>query len=206
MFAKFIPGVATLAAALAGTVGIRYSKFLLFDAIGAILWVGVAVGAGYMSRAVIGDVLQWIPAVGKWILVAAAGVLAAYILCKWWQRRSFMKKIQMERISVDRLRQMMQEKAPAILDVRPEVIQSMTSRIPGARLISLDRIAEGIADLTPSDEIVVYCSCPNEATAATLTRELWERGFRNARPLQGGIDAWTRAGFPVEPGLSSPAQ
>jgi membrane protein DedA with SNARE-associated domain/rhodanese-related sulfurtransferase len=204
LVAKFVPGIAALAAALAGIVGIRYLKFFLFDVAGALLWVIVAIGVGYMSRSAIGDFLQWIEAFGKWVFIVLGVLLAVYLLYKWRERRRFEGQIEMERISVDRLQQMMSgAKKPTILDVRPVVLQSALNRIPGARLIHADRIPEGIAGLNPSDEIVVYCSCPNEATAAIVTRELWRRGFRNVRPLKGGIDAWMRAGFPVESAQNS---
>jgi 3-mercaptopyruvate sulfurtransferase SseA len=46
---------------------------------------------------------------------------------------------------------------------------------------------------------VVYCVCPNEATAKHIVRQLLAKGFRNVRPLKGGLDAWEKKGFPVEP-------
>jgi 3-mercaptopyruvate sulfurtransferase SseA len=47
-------------------------------------------------------------------------------------------------------------------------------------------------------EVVVYCVCPNEATAKQIVRQLKAKGFRNVRPLKGGLDAWEKKGFPVE--------
>ena len=41
-------------------------------------------------------------------------------------------------------------------------------------------------------EVVVYCACPNEATAAKVALQLRAQGFRRVRPLGGGIDAWSR--------------
>jgi rhodanese-related sulfurtransferase len=44
----------------------------------------------------------------------------------------------------------------------------------------------------------VYCACPNDASAAQVARRLMAAGFRNVRPLHGGIDAWQAAGLALE--------
>jgi rhodanese-related sulfurtransferase len=46
--------------------------------------------------------------------------------------------------------------------------------------------------------VVVYCSCLNEASAATAARHLKRAGFKKIRPLLGGIEAWSQAGRPLE--------
>eukprot|EP01042_Synura_sphagnicola_P030506 gene30507-39313_t len=43
-------------------------------------------------------------------------------------------------------------------------------------------------------EVIVYCACPNEASAAMVAKQLMRRGYRRVRPLSGGIDAWIEAG------------
>jgi len=47
-------------------------------------------------------------------------------------------------------------------------------------------------------EVVVYCACPHEATAAKVAMQLRSHGLRRVRPLVGGMDAWAMAGHPVE--------
>jgi 3-mercaptopyruvate sulfurtransferase SseA len=57
-------------------------------------------------------------------------------------------------------------------------------------------------------EVVVYCVCPNEATAKQIVKQLRAKGFKNVRPLKGGLDAWEKKGYPVEEiplGASGPA-
>jgi rhodanese-related sulfurtransferase len=41
---------------------------------------------------------------------------------------------------------------------------------------------------------VVYCACPNEASAAIAARHLKRAGFKKIRPLLGGVEAWVGAG------------
>jgi membrane protein DedA with SNARE-associated domain len=47
-------------------------------------------------------------------------------------------------------------------------------------------------------DIVLYCTCPNEASAAQVAKLLMDRGYRRVRPLQGGLDAWVAAGYRIE--------
>ena len=52
--------------------------------------------------------------------------------------------------------------------------------------------------IEPTSEVVVYCACPNEASAVKVAQALRQRGFLRVRPLTGGIDAWIEAGQEVE--------
>jgi membrane protein DedA with SNARE-associated domain/rhodanese-related sulfurtransferase len=199
LFAKFIPGFASVATAMAGAVGLRYWKFIVFDALGAALWVGVAITLGYIFREAIEDILDTLQALGGYGLVLVAIALVAYVASKWWRRRQFIRQLRMDRISVDELWGMMEKEARAtILDVRSQLTQSASGRIPGARAIEIDRIKEGIADVSTDGDVIVYCACPNEASAVKVAQALKQLGFRRVRPLQGGIDAWIAAGHEVE--------
>jgi rhodanese-related sulfurtransferase len=55
-----------------------------------------------------------------------------------------------------------------------------------------------IAELPRDREIILYCSCPNEASAAQVAKLLMNSGFHRVRPLLGGLDAWIEAGHPVD--------
>jgi membrane protein DedA with SNARE-associated domain/rhodanese-related sulfurtransferase len=199
LFAKFVPGFASVATAMAGAVGLRYWKFLLFDAIGALLWVGVAVWLGRLFREAIAEILDTLESLGKYGLLLVLVALIAYIASKWWRRRQFIRQLRMDRVSVGELREMMaKERGALILDVRSEITQAASGRIPGARPIDMDRIAAGLDGVPVESEVVVYCACPNEASAVRVAKELIRLGFRRVRPLNGGIDAWIAAGNEVE--------
>ena len=47
-------------------------------------------------------------------------------------------------------------------------------------------------------DVILFCSCPNEATAAKMALLLRSKGITRVRPLLGGIDAWHEKDFPVE--------
>ena len=106
--------------------------------------------------------------------------------------------IRMDRVTVEELRTLMDDaKVVAILDVRSPMSQEATGRIPGARTIDIE--AMGGLELVPrGDEGIVYCACPNEASAVQVAKRLRAAGFRRVRPLAGGIDAWLAAGLEVE--------
>lgn len=48
-----------------------------------------------------------------------------------------------------------------------------------------------------SRELVIDCNGPNEATSARAAKRPMAKGYRHGRPMQGGLDAWTAAGYPV---------
>ncbi len=51
-----------------------------------------------------------------------------------------------------------------------------------------------MATLDKDRHIVVYCSCPNDVTAAQVAKQFLANGFHRTRPLQGGLDAWRAHG------------
>lgn len=199
LFAKFVPGFASVATALAGALRLRYWVFVVFDAIGAGLWVGVGVGLGYLFRDAIGDVMDKLASLGKYGAMLVILAFVAWILLKWWRRRLLIRQLRMDRVSVDELRSLIDEnKASTIVDVRSPLTQAATGRIPGARTVDVRNIAKGIDGVARDDEIIVYCACPNEATAVKVAQRLRKLGFKRIRPLHGGIDAWIGAGNEVE--------
>lgn len=199
LFAKFIPGFASVATAMAGAVGLRYWKFLLFDALGALLWAGVAVALGWIFRDAISDILETLAALGRYGLALVAIALVAWVTSKWLRRQLFVRQLRMDRISADELYAMLQQNLPTtILDVRSALTQAASGRIPGAVAIDMNRIADGVTGVPVDHEVVVYCACPNEASAVKVAEKLRALGFRRVRPLHGGIDAWIAAGLGIE--------
>jgi rhodanese-related sulfurtransferase len=63
--------------------------------------------------------------------------------------------------------------------------------------VPLDDVAKHIKDLRRDRDIILYCACPSEASAARVARILMNNGFKKVRPLQGGLDAWVAAGYAV---------
>jgi membrane protein DedA with SNARE-associated domain/rhodanese-related sulfurtransferase len=198
--AKFVPGLAIVAPPLAGALRMGWLRFVGLSAIGAALWVGTFLCAGMLLKP---QLDRWLPRVADFggIAVAAIGVLlAGYITFKWWERHRFYAMLRMARISVTELYQLMEAQlAPLIVDVRSQSARALDPRrIPGALHLPLDQVSAHVRELPRDRDIVVYCTCPNEASAARVAKLLIKQGFVRVRPLHGGLDAWIAAGYAVD--------
>lgn len=83
-----------------------------------------------------------------------------------------------------------------VLDVRPRD-EYDAGHLPGARSVPLDELEGRLADLPPSQEIIVYCRGPYCVFADESVARLRARGYR-ARRLDAGLPDWRAAGLPVE--------
>jgi len=199
LFAKFVPGFAAMATALAGSLRTRVGVFLLFDTLGALLWAGVAVALGVVFQHAVNDVLDVLEQFGKWGLIAIAAAFALFIALKWWQRKRFYRELRMARMTVGELRALLdQGLAPVILDVRAPIVQTQDGRIPGAIAVDGRSLEDSLHELSAGGEVIVYCACPNEASAAVVAKQIIRQGYSRVRPLEGGFDAWVAAGYAVE--------
>jgi membrane protein DedA with SNARE-associated domain/rhodanese-related sulfurtransferase len=198
--AKFIPGLSLIAPPLAGATHMRYLRFATVSLLGSSIWVGAALLAGVLLRPQITRLLPRLAGIGGTVIVLILVLLGAYIFWKWWERRRFYAALDMARISVEELYDQMQgEAAPVVVDVRSATAQGLEARrIPGARHLPVHEVADHVGTLPRDREIVLYCTCPNEASAAQAARVLMSHGFRRVRPLRGGLDAWIAAGYAVE--------
>ena len=203
LIAKFVPGFASIASALAGTVGTPLSTFVLFDTLGALIWVGSAVFLGSLFSSTVQDLLDVLTALGKWGLLLVAFVFAIFLLRKWWQRTRTLRSLKMPRMTVQELAGMFaQGMMPTVIDVR-DATQYKRGHIPGANLWSArSRQGDTAHDfLLPQQShpngLVVYCDCPHEISAARIAKQLQRAGFTNVRPLVGGLQAWSAAGLEV---------
>ena len=191
--AKFVPGFAAVATTLAGQMLTPVARFIFYDGLGSLLWAGIAVALGAVFHETVSDLLIRLDELGHYGLFLIIGAVVLFIAHKWWQRKRFLLEIKMARITVPELYQLVADgNAPMILDVR-SAEQRARGWIPGALFVT------SVADAPPNlpAEIIVYCDCPNEASAALLARALMKRGSVRVRPLSGGFEAWREAGHDV---------
>lgn len=194
VLAKFVPGFAAIATALAGATRVRPPVFLLFAAIGGLAWAGSGLALGWVFAPLVDDVIRVLVEFGR--LGAAIVVLAlcGFATFKWRQRARFNAHLRMQRISVDALAGMIEAGgAPVIVDVRYATAQH-DGRIPGAIPVTREAWPAALDALLRDAIIVVYCACPSDAGAAIVAARLRQRGYRNVRPLAGGIEAWRASG------------
>src|SRR5436190_1125292 len=197
---KFVPGLSAVAPPLAGAMRMGWPSFIFLNGIGIALWTALPIGAGMLFSSEIERVIEALERYGLLGVELLGALLAAYIALKWWERQRFYRALRLARITVDELRGLIQGgKQPVVVDVRAPVARKSEARfIPGALLMSTEEIDERLRALPKDRDIIFYCTCPNEASAAQIAKRLIGMGYTRVRPLAGGLDAWIAAGLDVE--------
>ncbi len=100
-------------------------------------------------------------------------------------------------INIDQFKEMLDNgNDVVILDVR-EYHEYDICNIEGSVLIPLGEIADRLDELNEDDEIVVHCHQGGRSMRAT--QFLRDKGFKNVKNLEGGIDAWAEKHDPDMP-------
>ena len=201
LIAKFVPGLALLAPPVAGQNGMSYGEFLLFDGIGATAWVGALLMIGRLF----GDALKRDPSLLNWVgrfsgALLVVGILG-FIVARIIRRRIALKELAAARLEPEELkRQLDAGELVYIVDLRhPLELLPDPFTLPGALHFSPDALAARHLEIPRDRDIVLYCTCPSEATAAKVSMALQKLGIDRVRPLRGGYDEWKRLGFPLSP-------
>ena len=195
IFSKYVPGLAAVATTLAGETRIPLARFALYDGIGATLWAGGGVALGVIFHEAIDAVLDELEVLGNSALELLAIAVLTFVAIKWWQRWRFKVRIRMARISPAELADLLRMQVKvAILDVRTADRRERAGWIPGSVWVSdIERLTLGVYE-----QVVVYCDCPNDATAALVAKQLHAKGVAHVRPLAGGLEAWLKNGGLIE--------
>jgi membrane protein DedA with SNARE-associated domain/rhodanese-related sulfurtransferase len=191
LISKFLPGLKTAAPPLAGLIEMPLGEFVLYTGAGSLLWAAAFVLPGYLFSERIARVAP----VGGWVAAAGSLAFAAWLGWKILQRR---RTLQIGRVTPDELFAQ-QESGRAVLVVDLRHPNAVDSKVRGALQMTPEELRSREADLPRDRDVVLYCGCPNEGAAAQMALLLRARGFRSARPLLGGIDAWRARGYPVDP-------
>ena len=199
LFSKFIPGLNTMAAPLAGQSKMKYRVFLMYDMAGSFLWAASLVLIGRFFGDVIRrneSILHWLnrSAVGLVILVAI-GLLIGRLI----RQQQFLRKIRTLRIEPSELKAMMDRgDHPYIIDLRhPLDILPDPRILPGAVQLRPHELIARNSEIPRDRDIVLYCTCPSEATSAKIALSMRRFGIERIRPLRGGFDGWKEQGYPL---------
>ena len=206
LIAKFVPGLATVAAILAGSLNMRLRRFLLTDGFGVLLYVSAWSSAGYLFapflRVAIADVQQ----VGH---VTAATVTAVIVLYGLWlmfnalreSRLSVVEKVAAQDL-FERMRTATHDRLLIIADVRSHgYYDPGMQRIKNSIRVEPSRLKEELDALRefmqPECEIYLYCSCIRDTTSVRVAYALQQANFKT-KVIEGGMRAWERAGGEME--------
>jgi len=157
LVAKFVPGLNTAAPSLAGIFRMPARRFMVFDALGAVFWVVTVTSLGLILGDQLEEIaLRW----GGWLVAVLAGGLAVYILWKFIQRRRFIRRLRMARITpMELMDKLTAGETVSIVDLRQPIdIEAFPQMIPGALRIGMEEIEHRHGEIPRDCDVVLYCS------------------------------------------------
>lgn len=162
VIAKFIPGVNTMAAPLAGSMKMPFGQFLRLDLAGAFLYTVTYLAIGYLSHNVLSAALTSIHEAGRVmeaLIIVAIAVYVGYRIVQFRKYRVYdvVPRVNVEEIAAriaagegDRLQ---------IVDVRSHGYYDIgTERIFGSIRIEPNNLEQEIKNLPKDKDIYLYCT------------------------------------------------
>jgi len=158
LLAKFVPGLSTVSAPLAAISGLSFSRFLLLDVLGALIWISSYAALGYIFRNQLDRVFDQATRMGSGLAVLVLGLLAAWIAWKFVQRRRFLRKLTVARITAEQLKSKLDAgEQLVVVDVRT-TLESDADSVPGALRIPLEELETRHGDIPRDRDIILFCS------------------------------------------------
>jgi membrane protein DedA with SNARE-associated domain/rhodanese-related sulfurtransferase len=191
LVAKFIPGVSAVAVPTIAAANVPYRRFLLFDALGCLVWSGTYIGAGMIFSRQLDRILDALATIGGWSLTIVAGLFVLYILLKLEYHRKLRRLYEVTRITPLQAAGLLESDPGAIiLDARSELARRADTRsLPRSIAVGLDDLFGALPPDARNRTIITFCTCPNDASAAALADRLIKAGYLRVRVLSGGTDA-----------------
>ena len=162
LVAKFIPGVNTMAAPLAGSMKMHFGQFLRLDLAGAALYTFTYLLVGYLSRDFLAATLKSIYTAGRvmeGVIIVALVVYVVYRIVQYqtYREYDFVPRVQAEELAerlaageADRLQ---------IVDVRSHGYYDVgAERILGSIRIEPNNLEEEVKNLLKDKDIYLYCT------------------------------------------------
>jgi membrane protein DedA with SNARE-associated domain/rhodanese-related sulfurtransferase len=205
LFAKWVPGLSTMAAPIAGQAEIPYPKFVAYDMAGTLLWAGAWLFAGRFFGDVAKKSQQFFGTLEHFAVILVVLMVLGWQTYRLAKRQQFVRELRGLRLEPTQLRTMIEDARregsdpPFIVDLRhPLDVLTDPVVLPGALRIGPEDLKHR-SELIPRDrDIVLYCTCPSEETSAKVALELRKMGVRRVRPLRGGLQGWKDAGFEMQ--------
>lgn len=204
LLSKFLPGAGALVTTVAGMNATPFALFMRYSLAGSFIWAGSALLLGMLFTDAIIPLLGWLTGYLPLAIGSVLLALGLFIGWKYWKRRRLMKRTsKVPRITVPQLLALRDtDDMPLIIDVRAKLHTTVVEGIPGALSISLEEPLDPWLDQLSDVDMVFYCACPNELSAALLAEKLRARGLTRGKALIGGLDAWREA----HPGQDAPGE
>jgi membrane protein DedA with SNARE-associated domain/rhodanese-related sulfurtransferase len=205
LFAKWVPGLSTMAAPIAGQAEIPYSKFVLYDMAGTLMWASTWLFAGRFFGDLAKRSSEFFGTLSHFAVLLVVLMVVAWQVYRLVKRQQFVSELRGLRLEPAQLLAMMDdarkagEDQPFIVDLRhPLDVLTDPLVLPGALRIGPEDLKLRKAMIPLDRDIVLYCTCPSEETSAKVALELRRMGVRRVRPLRGGLQGWKDAGYPLD--------
>jgi membrane protein DedA with SNARE-associated domain/rhodanese-related sulfurtransferase len=204
LIAKFLPGINTMAAPLAGSMNLPVIQFFALDAAGVLLYIVTYFMVGYLFSDFLKVIRQGYTAFGSvmgWLVVALFVVWMANRVRLWVKvRHEAPVPMVHPREVADRLYEASPDKrGVAVFDVRSHgYYEPETMRIQGSTRLEPNTLTDQVDELPRDKDIILYCTCLREATALRVARMLAERGIPSF-VIEGGLSGWKKEALPLEP-------
>jgi membrane protein DedA with SNARE-associated domain len=158
LVAKFVPGLNAVAAPMAGSSGVRFGRFLLFDSLGTLIWIGAYAGAGYLFAGQLETIAAYALRTGSGLLLIVVGIVGAWIGWKFGQRRRFLRKLAVARITAQELLDQVRGGAAVLLVDLRNRHAAERDEVPGALRIPAEELEVRHGEIPRDREIVLFCS------------------------------------------------
>ena len=160
IFAKFVPGLSTVAPPLAGMIGVSLPRFAAYSALAALLWTGTWGGLGYFAGEALQQVTDQSGRLGRILFAFIAACLVVYVVVKWIQRRLFLRSLRIARISQEELKRQLDSGEPVvIIDLRSELdVAAVPFMIPRSLRIAPEELERRHQEIPRDRDIILYCS------------------------------------------------
>jgi membrane protein DedA with SNARE-associated domain len=160
IFAKFLPGVGAVAPPLAGVFHMRLARFMLFDAMGTLLWAGTFLGAGFVFSDQIEQIATHLAYFGGHMGAVLLIAFTLYIAYKFIARQRFIRQLRIARITVGELKEKIDTgEELVIVDLRHSMdFEADPQTIPGAFRMDAAELEEKNDRLPRDRDVILYCT------------------------------------------------
>lgn len=161
VFAKFLPGISTMAAPLAGSMKMKPGQFLRFDLLGVSLYVLSYGAAGFIFSGFAEAIARQFRLVGlgaEYALLAATLGYIGYYAWRYWKQRAYSV---VPRVPVAEVAHQLEANPGRVLlvDVRSHgYYDPDTARIQGSVRLEPNKLKEALHELPTDKDIYLYCT------------------------------------------------
>ena len=149
LFAKFVPGLSTVAAPIVGQLQVPYLTFVMYDMAGSLLWCGAWLLAGRFFGDVAERSARFFTLLGHFGIALVLLMVAALLIYRLVKRRQFLSQLRGLRLEPAQLMAMIADAEsagldrPFIVDLRhPLDVMTDPLVLPGALRIGPDELKQ----------------------------------------------------------------